>query len=118
MPPIFLLCLQPAADIILSPPPVEPRALALHSTDEQHHKQKVAEGIASQLAGVKLDLRATTEVEGVAASSSKPIWMPSLGQASHSTIHSRSKVRATWSCGQILHLSAFLFIFFTRHLPV
>lgn len=85
--------LQPAADIILSPPPVQPKSVALHNTSEQHHKQKVAEGITSQLAGVKLDLTGTAKTEGVAASSSKPIWMPNVGQASHSTIQCRSKVK-------------------------
>ena len=94
---------QPAADIVLSPAPVQPRALPLHSSTEQHQRQRVAEGLTAQLAGVKLDLTAAggtgTGMDGegggkggVAASSSKPIWMPSLAQASQSTVQSRSKV--------------------------
>ena len=88
--------MQPAADIVLSPPPVQPRSLPLHSSTEQHQRQRVADGLTSQLAGVWLDLvsaAAGSEGEGgVAASSSKPIWMPSLAQASQSTMQSRSKV--------------------------
>ena len=66
---------------------------------EQHQRQRVAEGLTSQLAGVRLDLTTVAggthgeEGEGgVAASSPKPIWMPSLAQASQSTMQSRSKV--------------------------
>ena len=85
----FFFYFQPAADIVLSPPPVQPRSLPLHSSMEQHQRQRVAEGLTAQLAGVRLDLEGEG---GVAASSSKPIWMPSLAQASQSTIQSRSKV--------------------------
>jgi hypothetical protein len=91
--------MQPAADLVLSPPPVQPRSLPLHSSIEQHQRQRVADGITSQLAGVRLDLAAAEAAGpeggegGVAASSSKPIWMPSLAQASQSTMQSRSKVR-------------------------
>ena len=67
---------QPAADIVLSPPPVQPRTVPLHSSMEQHHRAKIAEGTYTHLTGVKLDLA------GVEESPSKAIVVPAVEKLS------------------------------------
>ena len=40
---------------MLSPPPVLPQSLRLHTPCKQHIQQKISDGVTSHLAGVKLD---------------------------------------------------------------
>ena len=51
---------QPAAEIVLSPPPVDPQSLRLHTPTKQHIPHKVADANATQLVGVKLDTKPTS----------------------------------------------------------
>ncbi len=72
---------QPAADIVLSPPPIQPRALSLHPAAIAHLRAKIAEGC---LAGVKLD-------PNPPLTERYPIHLPRVDKTSFSTI--ASKVR-------------------------
>ena len=56
----YIIIIQPAAEIVLSPPPIQPQSLRLHTPSKQHIPQKIADGITSQLANVKLDSTATS----------------------------------------------------------
>ena len=51
----MVISLQPAAEIVLSPPPIVPCAAQLYTPAKQHVCQKVADGPNSHLAGLKLD---------------------------------------------------------------
>ena len=72
---------QPAADIVLSPPPIQPRTLSLHPAAIAHLRAKIAEGC---LAGVKLD-------PNPPPTERCPVHLPSVDKTSSSTI--ASKVR-------------------------
>ena len=80
------MTMQPAADIILSPPPVRPRPVPLHPPAVAHTRTKIAEGT---LTGLKLDTNPLPE--------RYPVHLPNIAQGSYSTTATKVQVFYNYS---------------------